>query len=90
MLEWGESCDAGDDDYAIYFGAIGDFENYSPRQCSTLGALSLVFVPEPGDRFYLVVPQNAAREGFYGTGLADTDRPPPVSACLPQLVNSCR
>lgn len=88
-LAWGASCRAGDDDYAVYEGALGDFASHVARACTTSGALGAVLDPAPGDTYYLVVPTRADREGSYGTNSAGAERPPGTNACLPQLVKPC-
>jgi len=91
-LTWGASCRPTDTDYAIYEGAMGSFLSHVPvatPSCSTAGATSATFQPGPGDRYYLVVPQGAEREGSYGTDGNGTPRPPSASACRPQFVGAC-
>ena len=39
--------------------------------------------------YYLVVPNNGLREGSYGTGLQDAERPASSLSCLPQEIGSC-
>jgi hypothetical protein len=88
-LSWGGSCVAGDSDFEVYAGVMGNFASYSPKLCSTTGAATVTFTPAPGNEFYLVVPRNASREGSYGTDSRGLQRPPGGSACLPQAIASC-
>jgi hypothetical protein len=88
-LSWGASCVAGDTDYAIYAGLMGDFTRYAPKSCSTGGATSLTFTPAAESEFYLVVPHNGTSEGSYGHDSGGGPRPPGGPACLPQVVASC-
>ncbi len=89
-LSWGASCVANDSDFEIYAGDMSDFTTYAPKFCSTGGATTLTFTPAAGNEFYLVVPRNAAREGSYGTDSNNVQRPPGISACLPQAIAACR
>jgi hypothetical protein len=85
-LSWGASCVASDGDYEIYEGAIGDFASHTPRFCSTSGATGRTFAPDPGDRYFLVVPRSADREGSYGFDGEGNERPVADAACLPQAL----
>jgi hypothetical protein len=88
-LAWGASCVAADADYAVYEGSLGSFTSHAPRTCSTGGALSLSLVPDAGDRYYLIVPVHADREGSYGTDGTGAERSPGMGACAPQTVHAC-
>lgn len=88
-LSWGASCAASGTDYALYQGTLGTFTAYSPRFCSTGGATTLTFPPDPADRFYLVVPRSILREGSYGSASDGSERAPSASACLPQEIGTC-
>jgi hypothetical protein len=85
-LRWGPSCLPGDSDFAVYEGSIGDFGSHSARLCTTAGLLE---DPGSGDRYYLVVPRNAASEGSYGRTSAGLERPPSPTACLAQSIGRC-
>lgn len=87
-LSWGGSCLAGDGDYTIYQGDLGNFTSHTAKVCSTLGALTRTLLPADGDSYYLVVPNNGAREGGYGNGAAGA-RSPGLFTCLNQAVSSC-
>ena len=91
VLNWGPSCLATDDDYAVYQGSLGKLDSYAPRACSTGGLTTLTLSSTPGESdFYIVVPRNAAREGSYGTGRDGTPRPASGSSCLPQEAGFCQ
>jgi arylsulfatase A-like enzyme len=89
VLTWGASCDAGDGDYAVYEGALGDYASHAPLTCTTGGALSETVAPGAGNRYYLVVPANGAREGSYGSRASGLPRAPSTAACLPQTHAGC-
>jgi hypothetical protein len=89
-LAWGPSCVAGDSDYEIYEGTLGSFASHVPSACSTGGLRTHDLTPSPGDRYYLVVPRNAVREGSYGLSSDGLERPASASSCMPQaVVSSC-
>ena len=89
-LSWGASCLTGDDDYAVYGGILGDFPNLAFETCSTGGATSASIDPGSGDRYFIVVPRNAVREGSYGTDFPDHERPAADVPCVTQQIGSCR
>jgi hypothetical protein len=88
-LTWEVSCLAGDVDFAIYEGTLGDFASHLPKTCSTSGATSASITPASGSRYYLVVPLSTNREGSYGTAGAGVERAPGSPACLPQSIGAC-
>ena len=89
-LTWDASCSGNDTDYAVYDGKLGNFTSHRPVVCSTGGNTeSSPFIPEPGDRYFLVVPRHATHEGSYGTDSEEDQRPPSGLACLPQGTLSC-
>jgi hypothetical protein len=88
-LTWGASCTASDTDYGIYEGTLGAFPSHHPVVCSTSGALSKTFAPGAGNRYYLVVPRNASREGSYGKNSSGSERPTGTPECLLQLLAEC-
>ena len=89
-LNWAPSCLAGDTDFEIYEGTVGDFTSHVPRFCSTAGGTTLTFPPSPGSTYYLVVPRNATREGSYGTDSNNVERPQGgVFACWDQAIDVC-
>ena len=91
-LTWSSSCMAGDADYAVYEGQIGDFKSHVPvgsPTCTTSGVTKATFTPGSGSRYYLVVPQGDVREGSYGSDSEGIPRPPSTAACQQQLVGAC-
>jgi hypothetical protein len=88
-LAWEASCATADSDYAVYEGELGSFASHARRNCSTGGARTWTLSPLPGDRYFLVVPVHADREGSYGTSGAGVERPPGVDACVPQAFAGC-
>jgi len=89
-LTWGESCQIGDDDYAIYEGDLGLFTSHVPRACSTSGATSSTITPAGSSSYYLVVPRNADAEGSYGADSTGAERPPGASVCFAQSIAACQ
>lgn len=88
-LAWEPSCAAGDSDYEIYEGALGDFTSHEIVRCSTDGAVATTIAPGAGDAYYLVVPRSADREGSYGLDGAGAERTPAAGACVPQQLGTC-
>jgi len=87
-LTWSPSC-LPDLDYAVYEGAIGDFESHKPAVCSTSGATLATIGPTLDDAYYLVVPRNALSEGSYGRDADGRERPASADACIGQSRQSC-
>jgi hypothetical protein len=88
-LSWAPSCAAGDDDYEIYRGTLGDPSSHVPLTCTTGGLTSVTLDPGPGSSYFLAVPRNETREGSYGRGSDDLPRFRPVAACLLQETVHC-
>lgn len=88
-LTWQGSCLASDTDFEVYEGALGDFSTQEAVTCTTAGATTYTFTPASGDRYFLVVPRNATREGSYGTNTAGVERPTSLAACLLQEIGEC-
>ena len=88
-LRWGTSCSSGDSDYEIYEGSIGIFTSHAPLVCSTGGSNQATLTPGVDNRYYLVVPRNAAREGSYGTNSSGVERTQSTSACMARLLAGC-
>jgi hypothetical protein len=88
-LTWSPSCLGSDTDYAIYEGVLGEFTSHVEIACSTGGMTTATFTPGSGDRYYLIVPLSANREGHYGNASDGTPRAPGASQCLPQAVGAC-
>ncbi len=89
-LTWGPSCIAGDDDFEIYEGLLGDFASHTARFCTTRGEEQRTLLPGAGNRYYLVAPRNNTREGSLGKDSRGVDRPAAANACLPRLTADCR
>ncbi len=89
LLSWSPSCVATDGDYAVYEGGVGDFTSHLPATCSTGGATTAVVTPQPGERYFLVVPKSNNREGGYGADGSGQPRPPSPAACRVQFTESC-
>jgi hypothetical protein len=88
-LAWGASCGGADSDYEVYEGTLGDFTSHAPRYCSTGGATTKDLLPAAGNKYYLVVPRSADREGSYGLDGSLAERPPASDACVPQETTAC-
>lgn len=89
LLRWGPSCQADDNDYAVYEGTLGTPGSHTARFCTTGGSRLKVLTPAAGNTYYLVVPTQAGREGSYGSLAEGAERPPAASACYPQVVSAC-
>lgn len=89
-LRWGASCGAGDDDYEIYEGPIGEFAGHEPKLCTTGGQTTATFAPGADSVYYLVVARNSHREGSYGRRSDGSERPPAAAACVPQEIGACQ
>ncbi len=81
ILTWGASCGAATTDYAVYEGAIGSWYSHLPGTCTSSGTLSVNYAPAPGNRYFLVVPNNASAEGIYGHASSGAPIPVSTSAC---------
>jgi len=88
-LEWSGSCVPGDGDFAIYAGTLGAFGSPAAQVCSTRGATTQVVSSGGAARYFLVVPNNGAREGSAGLGVGGAERSLGGSACLVQQISSC-
>jgi hypothetical protein len=76
-LSWQASCLPGAQDYGIYEGQLGVYYGHVRKDCSDGGGdLEEDVAPAAGNRYYLVVPLSATREGSYGADSAGTPRPP--------------
>jgi glucose/arabinose dehydrogenase len=80
-LAWDPSCSAAATDYAVYEGTVGDWYSHNPVLCTTGGTQAATIPPGAGDRYYLVVPESAEREGSLGTDWAGIERPRPGGRC---------
>jgi hypothetical protein len=88
-LTWSASCSATDTDYAVYEGQIGTWYSHTSIACTTGGATSKTIAPAPGNRYYLVVPEDAAHEGSYGRRSNGAERPPGGARCRPTQAIGC-
>ena len=79
-LTWGPCCLAGAD-YAIYEGSFGAWSGHVPDVCSTGGLTAASVMPAAGDRYFLVVPHDAAVEGSYGLDSTGAERAASNDAC---------
>jgi hypothetical protein len=86
-LAWGASCTLSDD-YAVYEGSLSSFTSPTQSTCSTGGARSWTLTPGAGNRYFLIVPLRADREGSYGAATSG-ERSPAVPACRPQAIAAC-
>lgn len=94
-LSWDPSCSETAVDYAIYSGIMGLWSNHGPVRCAdsggdlteNVGGLLI------GNRYFLVVPMDASREGSYGTLSNGTERAAgtgPAICRSTQSVQPCR
>ena len=87
-LSWDLPCnDAAvpNQDFAVYQGALGRWNEYVSLTCTTGHQRSWLVDNPPPDSFWLVVAQNSVNEGSYGRYAAG-ERPPAAVACRPQLI----
>ena len=85
-LDWGASCVASDNDYAVYEGTIGDFTSHLPIICSTGGATSVTITPSAASTYYLVVPNDRSHEGRYGKKSSGAEIPAGRTRCYPAAI----
>jgi hypothetical protein len=81
VMAWEPSCNEGatpDQDYAVYGGTIGSFQNLSSLTCSTSRATSWLTDGIQDDSFLIVVPQTAANEGSFRCSAAGRKRKLPL------------
>ena len=89
QLAWSPVCGAGDD-YAVYEGTIGFFDEKGLVQCSTAGATTTTLAASAGDVFYLVVAtSDGSAEGSYGRASDGSERSPSQAACFPRIIGTC-
>lgn len=88
-LAWAPVCGTGDD-YAVYEGTIGIFDEKRLVRCTTGGETTTTLAPSAGSEFYLVVATSGgSAEGSYGRSSDDAERDPSASACFPQIIGAC-
>jgi len=75
----------------IYEGKIGNWYSHVPIDCADDdNDLTERITPSAGDRYYLVVPQNANDVGSNGTASNGSERPVVFVACVAtQVLNPC-
>ena len=88
-LTWSGSCLLGDTDYGVYEGTLGDFTSHASISCSSGGQTEAEVSPATGSTYYLVVPQNADREGSYGRDSAGAERSQGLAPCRIQAAVTC-
>jgi len=90
-LSWAPSCSDNAGDYAVYEGALGDWNSHVPRTCTDEGGdLSEQLQPGSGDRYFLVVPTNPQGEGSYGLTSSLTERPASSAPCRTwRIISTC-
>jgi len=90
QLDWTASCNSSDDDYGVYQGTIGGlFDDHMSTTCSTGGSTTETFAVPAGSVYFLVVPNNAVREGSYGRNDSGSERLPGSGACEAQAIGNC-
>jgi hypothetical protein len=82
-LSWTASCSDVAIDYSIHEGTLGSWYTHGRKECSTFGALSMTITPEPGNRYFLVVPVSWSEEGSYGWSSTVGERPVSAPTCMP-------
>ena len=90
-LSWGSPCNDAivpNQDFAIYQGTLGHWNDLVSLTCTTGGSRSWL-VDKPGsNHFWLVVPQTSANEGSYGVS-SFGERSPAAFPCKPQSIGTC-
>jgi hypothetical protein len=89
VLHWNPSCNAGDTNYAIFYGPIPIFDVVNPVLCSTAGGTAKSIQPDAESSFYLVVPHNNFWQGSFGQDSAGDERTATGSVCFSQVVTPC-
>jgi hypothetical protein len=80
-LAWDPSCSPEGVDYAVYEGTLGTWYSHNAVLCTTGGVGAATVPPGAGNRYYLVVPLSAFREGSFGTDSAGIERPRSGNRC---------
>lgn len=96
LLNWDPSCNNGDDDYAVYVGALipgSNFTNHGQVACTTNGVTSFSRPIEGAGFFpssyYLVAPRNDTTIGSLGENSNGIRRSQGVASCAIQLIGEC-
>ena len=85
-FDWEPSCLPGANNYGIHEGALGAWYSHTKGDCGTAGQTELSgYSPDPGNRYFLVVPINATVEGGYGADSAGDPRPAASVTCRATL-----
>jgi len=80
-ISWSPSCGVATD-YGLYEGTIGSWYDHTLVDCSDDGAdFEEQIIPDAGNRYFLVVPLDAADEGSYGADSSATERPAGDTTC---------
>jgi hypothetical protein len=88
VLSWADVCGDASSDYSIYRGPIGQFDNPTPLLCSTGLSTTAIIQPIADSSYYLIVPNNAVREGSYGEATS-APRNASLASCYAQAVTAC-
>jgi hypothetical protein len=80
-LAWDPSCSPEGVDYAVYEGTLGAWYSHNPVLCGTDQVEEATITPGAGNRYYLVVPLSAFREGSSGTDSVGIERPRSGNRC---------
>jgi glucose/arabinose dehydrogenase len=83
-LTWNRSCSLMATDYSVHEGSLGNWYTHDSILCTTGGATAATITPGPDSHYYLIVPQDDALEGSYGTDSASTQRPVSFGPCRAQ------
>jgi hypothetical protein len=75
--------------YGVYRGTLPwSGYNHAIVNCNVTGT-SFTTAQDTGSYYFLVVPQNSANEGSYGTSSNGNQIPPASTACAPQNTTAC-
>ena len=91
-LSWSFATCAGETNYGIYAGFLGDWTSHVAVDCEDDGGdLTEVFTSPPEvSLYFLVVPWNDDGEGSYGLDSSSAERPPSAGAtCQPIQLPGC-
>jgi len=76
-LDWGPPCTPALPNFGAYEGTLGNFTSHEPIACFLGLQTTHTFTPLPGNRYYLVVPNDGNNvEGSYGRDSHGVERPP--------------
>lgn len=88
-LSWGASCNDSGVNYAIYQGTLGTWYSHTSKFCTTQGLLTRTFPADPGNKYFLVAPLSAEREGSLGRNSSLAEIPVGGGACKSRLLSAC-